>query len=311
MQAIGNAIGHVYFTYTGTTSVQIPSHTVVATANNINFVTTANAQINPQDAMPVPIQASNQGTAGNVPAKSITVIPPESLTNIAQATPSSQVTADSLKTTLTVNNPEATTGGEARQVPAVTQQDLDSAKNDLHQQLQADIDTWMQQLRTSGLVGQLSTTDTLINPPAPDTPAPDTTFPMSISVNATVLVAPLNTAQSIAQSQLNSAVQADQKFGRAFTIIGDPPTIEIDLTQQKLGDGNTVTVSATGQVGPRLDKANLQEQIKGKSPDEARNIVYRSNPAIKKVDIQTPLDIFSTVSPWADQINVIIEPAYR
>jgi hypothetical protein len=118
----------VYFTNTGTASIQLPSQTVVTTTNNVKFLTTANALILPQsqspNAVPVPILACNSGVSGNVPAGSITVIPPESLTNIAQAqTP--EIKPESLKATLTVTNPEATTGGRSTSSPSMTQQGLD------------------------------------------------------------------------------------------------------------------------------------------------------------------------------------------
>jgi serine/threonine protein kinase len=314
VQPSGNSTGKVYFTNTGTKDVEIPAQTVVATPQNVQFMTTADVLIAPQTPntvpLPVPIQAVNPGVSGNVQAGTITVIPQESLTKIAQAPNSTGVTADDLKTTLTVTNLETTTKGEAHDVPAVVQADLDNAKKDLDNQVQTDIDGWLQQQGKKGLVGQpVRVNDALVNPPAPQTPAPDTTFPASISVTVTVLVAPVNDAQSIAQNQLNNTVQTDQKFGPAFAIIGDSQTIKIDLTQQKVSDGNNVTIPVTGKVGPKLNTTDLQNSIKGKSLSEAQAIVRQKSTAIKTVDIQTLPSIFTWVSPWADQINVIIEPA--
>jgi hypothetical protein len=309
MQATNQATGIVNFTNTGTTSVQVETGTVIVTANNIQFGTIATALIPPQGAantvpLPVPIKAINQGVSGNVPAGSITVIPQDSLASIAAAQ-SPPVTAESLKTTLTVSNPEATTGGDAHQVPAVTQQDLDNAKQDLHQQLVGAINAWVQDNAKNALVGQLVTTDNLTNAPAVDTPEPNKTFSASISVTATILVAQLNDVQGIAANQLKNAVQAEKQFGPTFDIIGP---INFDLAKQSAGDGNTVTVPASGKAGPKLEQTDLKNSIKGKSGNEAKTILQKDQ-RIKKVDIQTRPGIFPWVSPWADHINVIILPA--
>jgi hypothetical protein len=316
MQGINQATGAVYFTNAGTSSVQIPSQTVLTTKNNVKFVTTANALILPQNTNPtpvpvlVPIQAHDQGASGNVVAGSITVIPLESFANIAQAQ-SPPVTAESLKTTLTVSNPEPTTGGDAHQVAAVAPQDLDKAKNDLNTQVQADINTWKQTMTKNGLVGQHIITDTHINAPDTDTAEPNKTFSATIKVTATVLVAQLDDVQRAALSQLNNAVQTDKQRGPTFAIIGDDPQgIKIGLTQQSAGNGNTVTVPATGNAGPNLAKIDLQNSIKGKSPSEAQAILRKRSQDIQAVDIQTQPGIFNwEVSPWADHINVIFLPA--
>jgi hypothetical protein len=313
MQATNYAKGNVFFTNTGTVPLQVPSKTIVATTGNIDFMTTANALILPQgqsaNAVPVPIQASIQGVSGNVLRGSITVIPSGSLASIAQAQ-TQPVSPDSLRGTLTVTNPDPTTGGEAHQVAAVTQQDLDNAKKDLDTQVQADINAWQQQNAVNGLVAQpIVTNEILVNPPAVDTPAPDKTFSASINVTATILVARLDDVQRAAVSQLNGAIQADKRFGSTFAIIGNWQTISIDLAQQKADDGKTVTVPAKGKVGPNLNTMDLQNSIKGKSRSDARTLLRQTDQRIQNVDIQTQPDIFWWVSPWADHIDVIIRSA--
>jgi hypothetical protein len=310
MQATNYAQGNVYFTNTGTASVQIPSQTVLTTANTVDFETTANALILPQsqspDPVPVPIKAVNQGVMGNVLAGTITLIPQNSLSNIAQMqTP--VVTPDSLKATLTVTNPDATTGGDAHQVAAITQQDLDNAKKDLETQVLADINVWQQQNAATGLVGQPAVTNgTLVNSPAVGTAEPDKTFSASISVSATILVARPDDVRKVAVSQLNNAVQADKQFGSTFAAIDDWRTINIDLAQQKAGNGQTVTVPVKGKVGPNLNRTDLQNSIKGKPLSDAETLLRQKNQRIQKVGIQTQPGIFWWVSPWADHITVII-----
>jgi hypothetical protein len=310
MQATNYAQGNVYFTNTSTVPVQIPSQSVLTTVDNVAFETTANVLILPQsqnpDPVPVPIKAVNQGVAGNVLAGTITLIPASSLSNIAQAqTPA--VTPDSLKTTLTVRNPDATTGGDAHAVPAVTQQDLDNAKKDLEAQVLVSINAWPQQNAAAGLVGLPHVTnETLVNAPAIGTPEPDKTFSASISVTATMLVARLDDVRKVAVSQLNGAVQADKQFGPTFAVIGDWQTINVDLAQQKAGDDKTVTVPIKGKIGPNLNRTDLRNSIKGKSLSDAKTFLRQKNPRIQQVDIQTQPGIFWWVSPWADHITVLV-----
>jgi hypothetical protein len=116
-------------------------------------------------------------------------------------------------------------------------------------------------------------------------------------------------AQRVVQNQLNNVVQADQKFGPAFAIIGDPQTIKIDLTQQKTDAGNTVTVPVIGKVGPNLNIQDLQNSIKSKPLSDAEAIVRQKNKDIKTVDIHTQPGIFTWVSPWVDHITVTVQAA--
>ncbi len=315
MQATNYATGTVNFTNSGTTSIQIPSQTIIATTDNTDFVTTANVLVTPQSAntvsLPVPIQASNSGVGGNVDAGTITVIPDASLTSIAQAQ-TSPVTVASLKSTLTVSNPDATQGGDAKAVPAITQQDLNNAQKDLYQQTLVDINTRMQQIAKGGkLVGQPVTTDTLISPPPVGQVEPNKTFSASIKVVATILVAQQADAQKIAANLLNNAVHADKQFGPAFAIIGDT---QLAQTQQNSGNsntGNTITINATGQVGPNLNVQALQNSITGKSFSQAQTIIRQQNQHIQTVNIQTQPSIFNWVSPWANHIHLVMQPTTK
>jgi hypothetical protein len=315
MQGVDKATGTVYFTNTGTTSVQIAAQTVLATKNSVNFVTTANVLILPQSAnpppIPVSIEARDEGPSGNVAAGSITVIPPESLASIAQAPQSQAVTVESLKTTLTVSNPDPTTGGDAHPVAAVAQQDLDKAKNDLDKQVQADIDAWKQTMTKNGLVGQPVITEKQVNAPAVDTSEPNKTFSATTKVTAKLLIAQPDDVQRVALSQLHKAVQADKQLGPTFAVIGDDPHgIKIDLAQQSAGNGNTVTVPGTAKIGHPLNITDIQNSIRGTSPNEARTILLQKRSDIQTVDTQTQPTLFNwEVSPWADHIHVIVLPA--
>src|SRR5262249_60770200 len=74
------ATGSVTFTNNGKTQVDIPTGTTVSTSNGKKFATTVDALVptigsGVGNTVPVQVQAQVQGTEGNVPAHSITVIP--------------------------------------------------------------------------------------------------------------------------------------------------------------------------------------------------------------------------------------------
>src|SRR5258708_7024765 len=137
------ATGVVLFTNNNSTqSVIIPTRTVLHTAAPAPFpsVTNANALILPSSSAIDTVRAQNPGTSGNVPAGTITVIPPAGLQAIvaAQATP---IPATSVN--LTVTNPAPTSGGGSANVKQVTQGDTDTLAKALHPDLQKQIASWL------------------------------------------------------------------------------------------------------------------------------------------------------------------------
>jgi hypothetical protein len=310
-----SATGLVHFTNLSNVQIQIPSKLILKTTNDIEFETTVNAIIQPQAnkpiQIPVSVQAKLPGTAGNVAEDSITVIPPESLAIIArdQITP---IAVDDLKQNLTITNPTATTGGDASQVAAIAQADLDTAKENLRQSAQEDINRWFRSYQQEGFVGQPTTTDTLVNPPAVGTAEPDKTFSATLNMTATVLVADRADIQKGALRALNAAIQADQRFGPKFAILGDFQTLEIAQVQPSGDNANRINLEATGQAGPNLDIPALQKKISGKPLDQAQIILKQEEPKdIQKIDIQTQPNILGAVSPWANHINIIVQPVAK
>src|SRR5713226_3573186 len=120
------ANGKVLFTNNGAQAVDIPTNTPISTggAAAIQFVTTANPRIPPVNSglpnPPVPVQAQSQGSSGNVPANTINIVPPDSITQIAKW---NEITPAEVNLTVT-NLAPASGGGEAK-VKQVTQRDAD------------------------------------------------------------------------------------------------------------------------------------------------------------------------------------------
>ena len=117
------AAGKVVFVNQLSQPVRIPSGTAVRTSaftTAIRFVTMADAEVpgNFGAQVEVPIEAVDVGVGGNVPANLINEV--EGVAALA----------------VRVSNPQPTTGGGVRQVPAVTQADKDRLRAALLQQLQ-------------------------------------------------------------------------------------------------------------------------------------------------------------------------------
>ena len=307
------AKGIVIFTNNGTKPVEIPTDTIVATsgANSIQFQTTADAVISPNSqgnaSPPIPVQAVQPGTGGNVPAGSITVIPDNSLGTIAQY--NANMSVSDLK--LTVTNPQDITGGGMQPATVVKSTDLDSVKNALHQQLlQGDVNAWVKQLSANGIVGKPVVTDeTLVNAPQVDQVEENGNFSAGLTLGAAVLLVRNNDLQNAAVAQLQKALSSDKNYVN-YTIVSDVPSpVKIDQLKQPTGDANSMTLSfnATAKAAPYMDKGNIQEMIAGKPISNARADLSKI-PNVQKVDIKPSPDFIWFVPYWSEHINVIIQP---
>src|SRR5947199_7974548 len=100
------ATGTVTFSNKGSSQLDIPTGTVLSTsgAGPIQFVTVADVVVQPDqnnNGIPsvAPVQAHLPGESGNVPTNSITLIPPDSLTRIAQHSHVNTLTPGTLNST--------------------------------------------------------------------------------------------------------------------------------------------------------------------------------------------------------------------
>jgi hypothetical protein len=208
-----------------TDSYTIPRGTVVRTAGNVRFATeeevflpVAGVSGNPPNvsieckASEVAVTAVGPGTAGNVAAGTITVIP-----------------AGYDRTLVFVTNPAATSGGTRTEIPVVAQADIDAALAQLEAELQAQF------------------ADSLVDPvgvPAGATVFPDTavlgeartdvdpatlvgrevaTFGLQMAAEGTVLAADEAPLQEIAESRLAGSVSDGFELveGSSVVAVGD------------------------------------------------------------------------------------------
>ena len=274
------ATGTVVFTNNSNGSVVVPNGTIVATKNNVQFVTQAEVLVlsgSSNNTNLAPIQAQIAGTNGNVPAGSITVIPSDNnnLNRIQQANPS--VT----NLNLTVINPSVTTGGGAGSAATVTNQDVTTLKQQLDLQLQSEVNGYIKKNTHAG--DQLGNIVRAESPPVV-TPSVGSvvtsgTFLMTINLHFSVLVVKAATIQAASIAEMNAAL-SKQNTGMALVPQQLPKITK--MTNKPSSDGKSLTLSYTaiGQVAPQVPEDTVRQLVSGKSADDAKAALTTGNGAI-------------------------------
>jgi hypothetical protein len=318
------ATGTVTFTNKGANTVDIPTGTVFSSsgAAPVQFVTVADVLVQP-DSSPnnIPsitlVQAKLPGVSGNVPANSITIIPPDSLTKIAQNSPGSNLKPG----TLTVINPNPTTGGGASNVAAVTSNDAHALSLTLQQQVQKEINAWLAHAVHPGDVAGTLMPNVVASPvpisgenfvttPAVGQPAPGGKFTGVLSVKVSLLVIRNAAIQSVGKVQLNA--KALQMNPPSVLTSQLPVTVKVaKSTPSQDGTSLSVTVDATGHVVQRASAQQISQQLSGKSIDDARTYIKQGQTGITGV-VDTniaPFPPFLIFMPFrAEQIQIIVAP---
>jgi hypothetical protein len=320
------ATGTVTFSSKGTTALDIPTGTILSTSGAvaIQFVTTADALVQPDSSgspqIVVPVQAQHTGTDGNVASNSIIIIPPDSLTRIAQNNGIA-----STAVILSVTNPDPTTGGGAANVPAVTSTDVNTLAQTLHIQVQNKIKLWLAKSVSQDDVAGTLMPNVLGSPtplpgekitttPAVGHPAPGGKFTGVLSVTVSVLVIRNAAIQAAGRVQLNAAAQRKNPPYVLATQL--PVTVKVtNSTPSKDGTTLSITVDATGHIVPQVSTQEISNQVAGKSLDQAKSyitsFIMSKQAGIKEV-VSPSIDIFPSflgIMPFRpEQIHIIVQP---
>jgi len=322
-QGSASASGMVNITNKGLQQVTIPTGTVLTTTagtGSISFVTTANAVIpasdtaNPNPFVPVPVTAQSAGASGNAGPNTITVIPATSISLIAQAS-----NLNSSQINLTVTNPAALSGGGATQVPAATSSDLQALAISLHQQLQAQVRTWLkQQLHKNDIQGTPNPNvlgsakplvqEQLTQVPIAGLPITNKSFTGMLTAHIVVLVVRADSLLAAAQSQLNAAALA---LRPAYVLATQLPITLVKETSTSAQDGSSISIdlSATGQIMPQIDARGVSASISGKTVDQAKSDIASGNAGPLGVESIT-IDVspsFLSIMPFRPERISIIE----
>jgi hypothetical protein len=285
----------------------VPTGTIVDAAGgtNVQFITTAEAVFRKNttcasNPLPDPVQAVTAGENGNVPAGAITVIPTSSLEQIAR---SNNTTSNQLK--LTVINSDDITGGGMSQVAAITTNDLTHAKQDLHQQLQSQINAWLKSLPQDGILGKTITTDTLINTPGTGAAIDSgNSFQATVKVSASVLFVSNSNLKANVLPQLDSTLHTDKNYADYALLTGTQQpalTIRNLKIQNSSATALKATFTATAEAINAI-YATHTDQIKnivaGKTPTDATHLIEGQLPGVRNVKVTTTPSFIASIDPW-------------
>jgi hypothetical protein len=298
------ATGSVIFTNNGKTPVDVPTGTIVSTSNGKKFATTVDALVpttgsSVGNTVPVQVQAQVQGTDGNVPARSITVI--DSLDAIKQANNNAQVN-------LTVTNPQPLTNGGVGNATTVAPGDITRLKATLDQKLQQQATAWLaQQVHTGDVQGKPVQKETVIATPGQDQVASSGTFIERLSLHMTVLVVRAADLQAAAQAEFNAAAMK----AKANYMLAPQQKVSLAKTSSKTCtpvSGETSIIlcyNAKGLIAPQVSEQRIRDLLAGKTVQEAESELSRSVPALMAPPGITINPGFFPWMPWlAQRINV-------
>jgi hypothetical protein len=288
------ATGSVRFENRDPTSTnRIVAGSVVKTTAGIRFrtdetITVPRAELVGLTIFPartsVDVTAVDGGPEGNVDAGEIVIVP----TNESPLF-------------LKVINPTPTTGGNRQEFKRITQQDVDAATANLNASLQAKFQESMSDpslvsggetvFPTTGVLGDTTPTvalDTLVGKEVP-------TFDLGLSTTGTVLAIDPSPVTSIAQQQLQAAVEPDHRMVAGST--------DIEVGDAVINGQNvSFPVTARAQQIAILDPAALKKQILGKPIAEARAILD----AYGDVDLTVSPDWSGAVPGFESRVDLTV-----
>jgi hypothetical protein len=279
-----------------TSSNFIPAGSVVSTSNGIRFRTDKSVtvgaaslvglQIVPKTAS-VAVTAVAPGPDGNVEPNTILTIP-----------------KGESPVTVSVTNPDATTGGTREEFPKVTQADVDAAQAALVVTLQAD---FAEQVADPSLAPAGSTvfpetaslgTATPSVDPATLVGTETATFELGSSATGTVIAVDQEPVASIAESRLRESVAPGSE------LVED--SIEVQVGQAVVvGDQVSFPVTASATQVAVLDPAELKAQILGKTKAEAEIILAPYGTA----EISLSPDWVSTIPTFENRVDLTVQTA--
>ena len=294
------ATGTVNFTNNGNKPVDIPTGTTVATSDGKNFATTVDALVlnkgNPVgNSVPVQVQAQVQGTDGNVPSNSITVIPNASLASIRQANPGVQVN-------LTVTNPRPFTNGGVGNATTVASSDIAKLKANLEPQAQQRANAWLaQQVHAGDVQGKPVQQETVTATPNLGQVTPSGTFMGRLSLHMTVLVVRAADLQAAAQAEFNAAVMK----AKANYALVPQQKVNLEKTSSKactpVSSETSIMLcyTATGQIAPQVSEQKIRDLVVGKPVQAAESDLKSSIPGSSGRITISPG--FFPLMPWQSQ----------
>ena len=278
----GRASGKVEFQSLNTGSENtIAKGSVVSTEGGIAFQTTATLTLPRAKVFPrfepssgtVGIVAVKTGTAGNVPANAITVVP-----------------QDEDPTLTKVKNPNATAGGTHKEFPRIGKEDVDGAMVALQAKI---VDAFDAALADGAGAPANATVFAETAELGESTPSVDpatligkevATFDLGLTASGTVIAVDASPVVKIAETRLLANVGADHRLveGSVEIVPGDPTVADGEVS---------FPVTAKATRVPILDPTELLGLIKGRTVAEARTILAQFGDVV--------------ITPWPEWVTSI------
>lgn len=262
----GRATGTVLFTNMLGQEMVVPARTIVRTSAGafpVRFATTQEVRVPPFGQAPAPIEALEEGPVGNVGAGLINQV--EGVTALA----------------LRVINPEPTRGGGLREVRAVSQEDMDRAREQLTARLLEEA--------YQGLQAYLEPTEILFRQSL-EIQAREVSYNRflyeqadTLQVHMKLLVTGFavdrDTAEAVAYAALVRRLPPDHVLVDADFEIREP-------TAGPEGGILTVSVSAVGYAAAEVDPQAVQQALRGRSISQATDLLTAQWPLAQPPQIQ-------------------------
>ena len=252
------AAGSVRFKSENTlNAVPIPADTVVATADGVEFATQEDVTIAKASfatgptQIDVDVKAVKGGTAGNVAAGTVTIVP-----------------ADLAPQLISVTNPDAMTGGKHVETQVVSQDDYDGAVATLTTNLQSALATALADPASvpRGLVVYPATAQLGASQPDQDgttlVGVDEATFALALDASARVVAVNESPINDVAQARLRSVLKPGQKLVSDVSATNDGGSV--------VGQTVVYSVTATGLGYVDPDPQAILAAVRGKSPANAR-----------------------------------------
>ena len=278
------ATGRVVFeSYNSGSANTIPRGSLVSTEGGIRFRTSAavtlpRAQVIPPatiqpSSRSVAVVAVKPGTAGNVPANAVRVVPSGEDPAVTK-----------------VRNPDDMVGGNHEEFPRISQEDVDAAMVALQAKLTEAFDAALADGAGAPANATVFGETAVLGDPTPTTD-PATlvgkelaSFELGLTASGTVVAVDASPVTSIAETRLLANVGPDHRLveGSTEVVPGDPTV-----------SGGEVAFPVTARAARVriLDPADLLALVKGRSVDDARALLAEFG------------DV--TITPWPDWVTTI------
>jgi len=198
---------------------------------------------------------------------------------------------------------DATAGGTTKIAKVVSQADIDQANGQLvGKPTDAEKKALIAKFKNGEKV--IDSSFTVERAPAVSAPAVNAE---ASNGKATLTVSTTYSVQAIASADLESYLKSS--LGSQITDTKSQKIYDTGIKNAALsnfineGGAMTVAITATGQIGPKIDEAQIKDQVKGKIYGEVQSTLQEIN-GIKNVDVKFSYFWVRTVPNNANKINI-------